>query len=151
MTRGGLIVFALALVAAPAAAAKGLRAQDAWTRPAAAGGNAAAFVTLINAGAADAIVGAESPIATRVELHASSMAAGVMRMSREPETPLPAKATVRFAPGGRHIMLVGLKRPLRVGDNTTVTLKLRSGGRLTLDLPTSIAAPAHAGPAGARH
>ena len=42
-----------------------------------------------------------------------------------------AGETVRFAPGGLHIMLHGLKRPLAVGDEVPVTLLIEGGGSVT--------------------
>lgn len=125
-----------------------LQAVQPWSRPAAAGGNGAGYLTLVNRGkAADALVGAESPAAQKVEMHASSMAGGVMKMSAEARVPLPAGGQVAFAPGGRHLMLIGLKKPLKSGDKVPATLKFASGQQLKVDFVVSAAAPAaaHAG------
>jgi copper(I)-binding protein len=130
----------LALAAAPAAAAA-LSVQDAWARPAAAGGTAAGYLTIVNRGGADVLVGADSPLVERVETHGSSMAGGVMRMAAEPAVPAPAGGRLVFAPGGRHLMLVGLKRPLKMGERVPVTLRFRSGARLAVQLVVQTAAP----------
>src|SRR5687767_6689225 len=62
---------ALALAAASAhAAGAGLEVRQAWSRPAAAGGTGAGFMTLANpAGRADALIAVESPLARSVEMH----------------------------------------------------------------------------------
>jgi copper(I)-binding protein len=135
---------ALLLAAAPAVAGPGgIEAVHPWSRPAAAGGNGAAFLTLVNHGKADALVGAESPAAQKVELHASGMTGGMMTMAPESRAPLPAGGELKFAPGGRHLMLVGLKRALRPGDRITATLRFESGARLRVEFPvTNGTAPA---------
>ena len=132
----------LAAVAVPAAAKDAaLAVRTAWSRPAAAGGTAAGYMTLINRGQADALVGAESPLAGRVELHASSMAGGMMRMSAEPRIALPPGGEVSFAPGGRHLMFVGVKRALRAGDRLPATLRFASGRKLPVEFSVTPGTP----------
>lgn len=134
---------ALLLAAAPLAArAADLQAVAPWSRPAAAGGNGVGYVTLTNHGKADALVGASSPIAEKVEMHASSMAGGVMRMTAETRVPIPAGGEVRFAPGGRHLMLIGLKRPLKVGEKAPATLEFASGAKLQVEFVVQVQPPA---------
>lgn len=101
------------------------------SRPAAAGTTGAGFLTLVNHGRSpDALVRVETPDAERVEIHVTSMAGGVMRMAPEARTPIPAGGQVAFAPGGRHLMFVGLKRPLKPGDHVPATLVFASGAQL---------------------
>ncbi|CAN7190238.1 copper chaperone PCu(A)C [Phenylobacterium sp. LjRoot219] len=135
-----------AAAAAPAVAASPvlLEAVQPWSRPAAAGGNGAGYLTLVNRGKADALVGAESPVAKKVEMHTSSMSGGVMKMSQEQRVPLPAGGQVSFAPGGRHLMLLGLKRPLKTGERVPATLRFASGQQLKVDFVVSPAAPSGA-------
>jgi hypothetical protein len=146
MTRA--LPFALAAlsatVAASAAIAGPLSVKDAWTRPAAAGGTAAGYLTIVNGGAPDLLVGAESPVAERVEAHASSMKGGMMMMAPEPTVPAPAGGQAAFTPGGRHLMLIGLKRALKTGDHVPVTLRFKSGQRLAVDLTVRTTPPAGA-------
>jgi len=133
--------------AAPAVAATPalLQAVQPWSRPAAAGGNGAGYMTLVNRGkTADALIGAESPAAQKVEMHASTMAGGVMKMSQELRVPLPAGGQVAFAPGGRHLMLIGLKKPLKTGDKAPVTLHFASGEQLKVEFVVSPTPPAGA-------
>jgi copper(I)-binding protein len=137
-----VVAHALLAAAGAQAAPAPIAASQAWTRPAAAGGNAAGYVTLVNHGGPDLLIGAESPLAQRVELHTSSMTGGVMRMGAEAATPVPAHGQVSFAPGGRHLMFVGLKRPLRVGERAPATLRFKNGGRLKVEFVVATNAPA---------
>jgi copper(I)-binding protein len=134
---------ALLLAATPLAAAHAadIEALRAWSRPAATGGTGAGYVTLVNHGKADALVGVDMPDAQKVEMHASSMAGGIMKMTPEARTPIPAKGQVSFSPGGRHLMLIGLKRPLRLGDKLPATLKFASGAQLKIEFVVQTAAP----------
>lgn len=127
-----LVLFAAGVQPAAALAAS-VEAVQPWSRPAAAGTNAAGYLTLVNHGKADALIGAETPLAQKVEVHASTMTGGVMRMAPEPRIPLAASGAVSFAPGGRHLMFVGLKRALRVGDRIPATLSFASGEKLKVD------------------
>jgi copper(I)-binding protein len=54
---------------------------------------------------------------------------GVMRMRRLPRLELPAGETVRLAPGGDHIMLLDIKRPLRVGERVPLVLTIERNGK----------------------
>jgi copper(I)-binding protein len=123
------------------AQASGVAVVQPWSRPAAAGGTAAGFMTLVNNGRPDALTAASSPWAERVEMHASAMTGGAMRMTAEPRTPLAARAQVGFAPGGRHLMFVGLKRPLRIGDRLPATLSFASGARIKVEFVVTPTAP----------
>lgn len=136
----------LAAIAAPAVAAeRGIQALRPWSRPAAAGSNGAGYVTLVNHGKADALVGVETDLARKVEMHATSMAGGMMKMSAEDRVPLPAGGEVSFAPGGRHLMLIGLKRALHPGDKIPAVLRFASGAELRVSFDVGSGGP----PAGA--
>ena len=135
------------LVPAATAATFAIEAQQPWSRPAAAGGTGAGYLVLVNKGPADALVGVESPIAQKVEMHAADMSGGVMRMKAEGRVALPAGGRVTFAPGGRHLMLVGLKKPLKRGERAPATLRFASGARLKVEFvvtPTPPTADHHA-------
>lgn len=98
---------------------------DGWAREVAPGqAAAAAYLKIANDGdRADRLVGVSSPGATEAELHSSSNEGGVMRM-REIENGLAIEpgSTAAFAPGGNHIMLKGLKQPLKAGQTIQLTL-----------------------------
>ena len=106
----------------------------------------AGFVLLRNAGAADRVMGAASPVAGRVEMHVTVREGEVMKMREVSAFEIPAGGTFELRPGGAHLMLMGLKRPLKKGDKVPLTLKLEKGGELTVELEVQemgARAPAH--------
>ena len=133
---------ALVLFPAIASAAPALQAEQPWSRPAAAGGTGVGYVVLVNKGPADALVGAESPLARKVELHNADMSGGVMRMKPEARVALPAGGQATFAPGGRHLMFMGLKKSLKQGDRVPATLHFASGAHLKVDFLVTPTPPA---------
>jgi hypothetical protein len=132
-----LLTSALAIAAttAPLAAsgAGSLEVLQPWSRPAVAGTNGVGYMVLANRGrAADVLRKVESPVAARVEMHASSMAGGVMSMKKVDEVAVPAGGQVAFAPGAYHLMLIGLTRTLKAGDRAPATLSFASGRKITV-------------------
>jgi len=113
-----------------------------WTRAAGAGGQGAGFITIRNSGAADRLLSATSPAAGRTELHTMIRDGDVMRMRQVEGIALPAGEAVTLAPGGLHIMLIGLTRPLAVGETVPITLVFERAGAVTVELAVR--------PAGAR-
>src|SRR5664280_1022249 len=94
---------------------------------------AAYFATLANTGSQpDKLVRAATPVAASVELHTMSVdAQGVMRMREVDGIALAPKQSVRMRPGmGDHLMLVGLKRPLKEGETFAMTLQFERAGKV---------------------
>lgn len=130
---------ALALAAAllaPAAGAAELSVTEAWARATTSQArNGGAFLTLTNPGAApDRLVAAAAPeVAERVELHTHLMEGGVARMRPvEGGIEVPAGGSVVLKPGGYHVMLMGLKRPLKPGESFPLALTLDRAGTRTV-------------------
>ena len=99
--------------------------SDGWARETAASQtSAAAYAKIANRGdGEDRLTGVSSPAASGASLHSSSEAGGVMRMRPiEGGLEVRGKSTVAFEPGGNHIMLTGLKQPLRAGQTVQLTL-----------------------------
>jgi periplasmic copper chaperone A len=141
------------MVVAPASAA-GLRIEGAWARetpPAAKTG--ALYFTVVNDGAAaDRLVSASTPAAGRAELHQMSMTANMMTMrAMKDGAPVPAKGRLSLAPGGSHVMLTGLKQPLKAGASLALVLKFERAGEIKLTVPVRSQAEAAAVPAAAAH
>jgi len=106
-----------------------------WTRATPPGAKVGAgFMQLRNAGAADRVVGASSPVAGRVEMHVTIRDGDVMRMREVKGFEVPAHGTFELKPGSAHLMLMDLKRPLKKGEKVPLTLKLEKGGELKLEL-----------------
>jgi periplasmic copper chaperone A len=97
---------------------------------------AAVYFSIANSGSrADLLVALSSPIASKVELHESRDVRGVLEMRELTSLPCPAGATVVSQPGGLHVMLIGLNRPLVAGMAFPVSLQFRDAGNLTLQIP----------------
>lgn len=83
----------------------------------------------------DALVGASSPAADRVEIHDMSMDGNVMRMRQVPSIAIVPGKPVTMAPGGGyHLMLIGLHHPLAVGDHVPLTLQFQRAGKVDVEL-----------------
>lgn len=112
---------------------------DAWARATAPGQPVAAAYANLKAGAKLELVGIETPAAGRGEIHEMSMEGGVMRMRALPKLALPKGKLVKLAPGGIHIMLFRLVKPLAAGESVPMTFVFqRAGGqqtRQTVDVP----------------
>lgn len=130
-----LFLVAILLLAGCAPRAKGpeITIQDAWARPSAgADMNGVIYFRIMNDGdETDTLLGAETPSAQAAEVH-ESMADdnGVMSMKPRENIEIPAGGEVEFKPGGLHIMLVDLKKPLAVGDEVTLTLRFEKAGEI---------------------
>jgi periplasmic copper chaperone A len=131
----GALVGLGALADAPVADA--VRVQDPYARAVPPGQpNSAVFMVIENTGTAPAaVVQAQSPAAATVELHTHGMADGMMQMRRIERIELPAGESVALAPGGLHVMLIGLTEPLAPGMDVPLTLELDDGSRIDLTAP----------------
>ena len=96
----------------------------------------AAYLTIANKGAHDDIlISVRSDIAERVELHEHTTEGGMMRMRQMQEVHIPAGADITFAPGGKHLMLIGLRKPLAASTHFTLTLVFASAGEVSVVTP----------------
>ncbi len=120
---------------APVAQADDVQVSNAWARASAGNATAgAAYVTVTGGGQPDQLVGANTPVAAKAEVHESFTDNGVMKM--RPVSPMaiaPGK-TVTFSPGGYHIMLMGLKQPLTTGQSFPLTLTFAHARPVTVDV-----------------
>lgn len=118
-----LIALIAAGCAMPAneAQAQPVAVKDAWARAPAPGQKVAGAYKELVSRTHMALTAVASPAAAGVELHSTSMEAGVMRMRPVARIELPAGKPVKLAPGGLHIMLVDIKQPLKPGDKVPLT------------------------------
>jgi periplasmic copper chaperone A len=123
-----------------------IKVERAWSRAAPQGGVGALFMTVTDDGGADQLVGVSTPLADRVELHESSNDNGVMKMRRVEKLPVSSGKPLILAPGGYHVMLMGLKQPLREGDSFPVTLAFEKAG--TVPTEVTVARAGSIAPAG---
>ena len=125
--------------AAPAAQAgtQVVSVEGGYVRGIAGGGRVtSAYFVLRNAAATPVrLVGAESPRAGRVEIHAHDMQGGMMRMRQRAFVDVPAHGSVRFAPGGLHLMLMELRGELVDRQPVQLTLLFEGGARQPITIP----------------
>ena len=129
--RAGVLLSALVVVSAlpvAALAADVVGVKNAWARPTAPGQKTAGAYMELESASAAVVVAVESEAAARAELHMMSMDGGVMRMRPVQKIDLPAKKMVKLAPGGLHVMLIDIKRPLKAGDKLPLTLSIEGAG-----------------------
>jgi len=87
-----------------------------------------------NAWARATLVAASSPIAKKAEMHTMSMEGMVMKMRPVAGIDLPAGQAVTLQPGGLHIMLVDLAKPLKAGQTFPLTLTFEKAGSKTVNV-----------------
>jgi copper(I)-binding protein len=130
------MVAALAACAAGLAAAAPPAVSDAWVRATPPGAKTgAAYLTISTDGTADTLVAATSPAARIVELHTHVAENGLSRMQRLDAVPLPAGESVRFEPGGLHLMLIDIAAPLVAGQHVTLALQFANAGVVEVTAP----------------
>ena len=119
--------------------------KDPWARVTLQNRPAGGYLKIHNMGfEPDRLVGARSELSEKAELHAHTMSDGVMRMRQVEAIELPAKSRTELKPGGLHLMLFGLKKPVPKGGKIPVVLKFEKAGELALDLTVG-AKPARRG------
>lgn len=135
----GLVVV-LATLAAPAFAHEqqlgDLLLHHPWARATPGGAKAgAAYLRIENHGdTADTLIGASADIAAHVEIHMMSMENDMMVMKPAGDVEIPPHGTVELKPHGLHIMLMGLKQPLKEGETVPVTITFARAGSIVLEI-----------------
>lgn len=131
----------LALLMGLANADGDMRVTDAWSRATPPGAHmGAAYFVLTNRGAPDRLLSASAPVSERTELHITTKEDGLMKMRRVEAVELKHGEAVHFMPGGRHVMFIGLKQPLREGDTFPLTLTFEKAGSLEVTVHVRSAA-----------
>ncbi|UVJ43629.1 copper chaperone PCu(A)C [Pseudomonas sp. LS1212] len=92
---------------------------------------AAGYFTLTNNGSTPVVLsGAQSPAFGQVMMHRSSLENGMASMQHLEQLEVPAGATLTFASGGYHLMLMHRQRELALGDQIEVNLQFADGQNL---------------------
>jgi len=118
-----------------AADSSGISVEHVWARASA--GNAttgAAYLTVTDNGQPDRLVGASTPVAATAELHETIDDHGVMKMRPVAALELAHGQPVTLKPGGYHVMLMGLKNPLKTGDSFPLTLTFDKAAPITVQV-----------------
>jgi copper(I)-binding protein len=153
MLRGLLAIVyltgSLASAAVANAAPGGPTVPDAWARATPPGvTTGAVYLTIMGGGETDRLIGVRTDASEAAELHTETNTGGVLTMKKLPALAVPAGAAVTLSPGHDHLMLIGLKGPLRPGEKIGVTLTFEHAGDVAIEVPvrdarTSRAEPRH--------
>lgn len=97
---------------------------------------AAFYVTLRNTGStADTLIGASTAVASSATMHAETSVGDMETMTPLAGVTVPGDREVTLAPGHDHVMLEGLRVPVRQGQRLTMTLRFAHGGSVTFPVP----------------
>jgi len=139
---------------APAAetptATAAVTATDAWCRPSPNGAKAGGCYVTLTAATDDRLMGGSTPRAGSLQVHEMKTENGMMKMAElTAGLPLPAGQAVALAPGGNHLMLIGLTAPLVAGETVPLTFQFASAPSITVQ--AQVRQPAMAGMDHAAH
>jgi len=111
-----------------------VRVQEAWVAAAPAVSRVTAGYLRIENGSdrEQVLVGAQSPLFARVEIHRSELRDGVARMVPVERLAIRPGETLAFEPGGYHLMLLDARAPLTAGASVPLSLEWADGGRTEL-------------------
>ncbi|WP_457639379.1 copper chaperone PCu(A)C [Persephonella sp.] len=109
--------------------------KDPWVRavpPSAK--NSALFMTIVNDGDEDdALIGVKGDVSKMIQLHRTVNENGVMKMVHVDKIEIHAHTKVELKPGGYHVMLMGLKKPLKEGEKVKFTLIFKKSGKKEIE------------------
>ena len=129
-----LIVFAGCLASSAWAQPADVAVTEAWSRATTPVAQTGAMYVTVTASQPDRLTGASTPVAASAELHVSRMRNGVMEMRPVPDGLAVTPGTpIHMAPGSYHLMLMGLKQPLKQGDHVPLTLTFAHASAITVD------------------
>lgn len=113
----------------------GISVQDVWVRNSPMMERAgAAYMVIENSGTTeDRLLSASVDFANTVELHETKEVDGMMEMSPVEAIPVPANGSVEMAPGGLHVMLIGITEELTPGQKVTLLLNFENAGEIEVE------------------
>ncbi|MDF2180325.1 copper chaperone PCu(A)C [Aliiglaciecola sp. CAU 1673] len=120
------------------------KVEGAWVRLLPPGvTNTAGYLTIHNDSDTDKVlVAASALVVDRVELHEHVLEQGMMKMTQRQRVDIPAGQRVSFQPGGLHLMMFGLKAPLKAKQLVQIQLEFADGERIEVDAQVAEAPPA---------
>lgn len=143
MKRRGIAVFVLGCAMSALPALAEVTATDAWVRGTVPAQKATGVFMKLKSTEDAKLVAAASPAAKIVEVHEMAMKGNVMEMRAVESIALPAGKSVELKPGGYHVMLIDVVKPLSRGDSVPLTLTLvgKDGKKSTLQVKAEVRAP----------
>ncbi len=122
----------------PALAAEMIEVVHPWARPTIPNRPGVAYLGIHNhAGHVEQLVSAHAEGIEKIELHLAEQVDGVMKMAPVDIIEIPAEGMVHLGPGGYHLMLFGLDKPLKMGDEITLTLVFETAGEIAVTVPVT--------------
>lgn len=130
------LAVALVLIALQAHAKGDIEVRAAWSRATPPGATlGVGYLEIRNTGAQpDRLIAASTPAAKRVEMHVTQREGEVMRMRQVKDFEIPARERITLRPGGSHLMLVDIVRPLKKGERFALTLRFERAGELQVEV-----------------
>ena len=119
----------LALLTVCGAQAQSIEVKDAWVRGTVPAQRATGAFMEITGKSSVRLIGVSSPVAGTVEIHNMTMQNGVMKMSQVEGIDVPAGKTIMLAPGGYHVMMMGLKQQMKPGERVPLDLLIESADK----------------------
>ncbi|RYD97250.1 MAG: copper chaperone PCu(A)C [Sphingomonadales bacterium] len=111
--------------------------KDAWVRLAAVPGQpAAGYFTVTGSDKDDRLLSIDSAVVNKIELHEVGMSGGMMTMRQMADVPVPAGATVGFAPSGNHAMMFGVDARITPGTGIPLLFSFKSGAKIEVEAKT---------------
>jgi len=116
------LLFAALVACCPARADGPVAVSGAWVRGTAGPQTSTGAFMSIRSSRDVELVSVESPVAGSASIHETTMSAGMARMRPVATLKIAAGRSLELKPGGYHVMLEGLKKPLVKGDSVPLTL-----------------------------
>lgn len=129
-----LCVGLLAMLAMGSAYAEEVKVTEAWTRATVPGQDSASVQLTITSGKAGELVAVSSSAAQAAQIHSMYMQGDQMYMRELESLALPAQTPVMLGSDGNHLMLMGLKQPLKAGDKLPLELKVKFANGSTVSV-----------------
>jgi periplasmic copper chaperone A len=102
------------------------------------------YFSIMNHGTTDdTLLSVATPAATSASLHESYQDGDIAKMRDLASVTVPADSTVKLEQGGKHVMLTGLKRPMKPGDDITLQLVFAKAGVLNVEAKVGAAVSGH--------
>jgi periplasmic copper chaperone A len=132
---GGLLA---ALLLSASVYAGDIQVENAWARATAPGQDAAGADLTITSKQSATLVGVSSTACKTVELHSMTHDSGMMKMREVDAIELPAGKPVNLRESGYHLMLTGLKAPLKAGETVPLTLNIKVANKRIVKVETKV-------------
>jgi len=133
-----LLTIGAAVSLAAAAMASEVMVMNAYARASATAvaKSGAVYLTIMNHGSeADRLIGVSTDVARLAHIHQTVEENGVASMRAVDELEIPGHGEQALAPGGLHVMLFDLRKPLKEGSHFKITLEFERNGEVVVDVP----------------